>query len=67
LAWSVEHPQAVLMMRSKRVRLLPDANVEARTRYKRAEWLAISAQELIAGRAIVIDPSAPEPDGSANG
>lgn len=67
LVWSVEHPQAVLMMRSKRVRLLPDAKVEARTRYKRAEWLAISAQELIAGRAIVIDPSAPEAGGSGNG
>jgi hypothetical protein len=44
------------MMRSKRVNLLPQAHVEARTRYKRAEWLAISTDEFTSGRAEVIDP-----------
>ena len=56
LAWSAAHPHALLMMRSKRVNLLPQAHVEARTRYKRAEWLAISTDEFTSGRAEVIDP-----------
>ena len=67
LAWSAAHPHALLMMRSKRVNLLPQAHVEARTRFKQAEWLAISAQELIAGRAIVVDPLAAELGRGGNG
>lgn len=59
--WAQTHPDGLLLVRAKRVRLGPQSRPEAQYSYKRQPLYLIAAAEFSAGRVRAVEPSADAP------